>query len=663
MTKNIFDDFDEQSQEAFQGLRFISFEDIQSGIIGEDPFAEIRTNKSLKSISNEYALSRPFGKRSSFYKTTFVDQYTKDQAEEQNSFEVKIRILVEDDANYVYERYRKEVVESSMIKLYLIVKDEGIINKQEKEDIRHANIRTSNILEFVGVVLGDKIYDLFTDHPEKLDRYVSKLANDFIEDDAQLPFVKEALNEKFNYYMEHKRSNLFPLGDIAQMIQQELKKDLQEFWKPVLASLANETRKLKIEDEKYWQPYTQQGVLKRDKAFEPLIGEGISDAQSYITNFLKPFDDIDEVLKDYLNLNKIQDGKNLSPGSQSKLKRALVKIYELFKGIFGYFRAGIINFIERIVNKVYELNALLVGIINGVIEFVASLFDLMGFLAGLMSGDAHLLWQAVKKEFKTLKEKGAFTYLFEVLGKFFADIGTRYKTSQTRYKLLKHLGEDLIGIVEFLLGALATAKGAKGLAAVGKKSYDAFKKKVDEIIGKRKKEFDDIEKKKRGKYFIKSFLESEALTLEELLEWEKRIKIISKNKCRFKVANKNKRILKYMEENEVLAYFDGNEVPPIIWYKEGATKYVIMHEYYHLEEFMKIGKKEFLRGVFGNEKEWHINNILREKYVYERILENAVEFSQAELKNAARYYINEILKPAVEAGVEIIPEYIVKIKK
>ncbi|WP_397364020.1 hypothetical protein [Olleya sp. R77988] len=47
MSTNIFEDFDEQSQKALQGLKFLSFEDVKRGLVGRDPFEGIRTNKIL----------------------------------------------------------------------------------------------------------------------------------------------------------------------------------------------------------------------------------------------------------------------------------------------------------------------------------------------------------------------------------------------------------------------------------------------------------------------------------------------------------------------------------------------------------------------------------------------------------------------------------------
>lgn len=562
MNTNTFDDFDEESQEALRGMKFISFEDMQRGIVGRDPFADIRTNKTVKDISNEIALSTPFGKRSVFYKTTFVDQVVNFKT----TFDVSIRVLVEDDAQYVKEQYQKETVADNTIKLYLVVKDESVINKGKQNDIRNANIRVSNISKFVGVVLGDKMFYLFNDYPEKMDKYIDKIAKDLIENDSQLSLVKKTLESKFNHYMQNRRTVLFPLGDIAQMIKNELKKDLQEFWKPILSSLANEIRALKIEDEKYWQPYTVQGKLKPDKDFAPLIGEKASDAQAYAANFLDCFKAIDKVLADYLNLNKIEDAKNLKPSPSSKLKIALARIYELFKAFFDFFKEGILSFIESLADQIYQLNAFLVGVINGVIEFVASLFDMMAFISGLLSGDAHVFWQAIKKAFKTLEEKGAFVYVFEALGKFFDAITKRYNTKQTKYKILKHLGEDLIGIVEFVLGAIVVLKTAKAVANASNKLYENLKKKVDDILGKHKDEFDGIENEKPfggkgplgkgiviGKYSKRPFNPEKAGGPILDLDWrtvtidKDGIDIVKKHLSRFNFDEWNERMINRLE--------------------------------------------------------------------------------------------------------------------
>lgn len=76
--KNIldeFNDFDEESKRILRGSRIIQFAELEKGIYGsgKDPFEGIRTNKTFDEISNEYALSTPFGKKSAFYKPTTED--------------------------------------------------------------------------------------------------------------------------------------------------------------------------------------------------------------------------------------------------------------------------------------------------------------------------------------------------------------------------------------------------------------------------------------------------------------------------------------------------------------------------------------------------------------------------------------------------------------
>lgn len=69
------DDFDEESKRILRGSRTIQFAELEKGIYesAKDPFEGIRTNKTFAEISNEIALSTPFGKNSAFYKPTTDD--------------------------------------------------------------------------------------------------------------------------------------------------------------------------------------------------------------------------------------------------------------------------------------------------------------------------------------------------------------------------------------------------------------------------------------------------------------------------------------------------------------------------------------------------------------------------------------------------------------
>ncbi|WP_426481204.1 hypothetical protein [Chryseobacterium sp. R2ACT005] len=70
-----FNDFDEESKRILRGSRIIQFAELEKGIYGndKDPFEGIRTAQTFDEISNEYALSTPFGKNSAFYKPTIED--------------------------------------------------------------------------------------------------------------------------------------------------------------------------------------------------------------------------------------------------------------------------------------------------------------------------------------------------------------------------------------------------------------------------------------------------------------------------------------------------------------------------------------------------------------------------------------------------------------
>jgi hypothetical protein len=186
---------------------------------------------------------------------------------------------------------------------------------------------------------------------------------------------------------------------------------------------------------------------------------------------------------------------------------------------------------------------------------------------------------------------------------------------------------------------------AYGLARLGYAGYKAVK--VDKIVND-------------GKYaVVEGYFGSKVLTKEELLVWEKDIKILNKE-VKLIRASTSKKATQYLKDNpDVAAYFDALEIPPTVFYKEGVTKYVIQHEYYHVEEFTFLGKDEFLAGVYGTPDQRILNEFLREKYVYKRILENNIEFNVAELKHAHNYYFEKLLE-LYERKIEIKPEYILK---
>ncbi len=441
-------------------------------------FAENSLANNIRAFRNS-----PFGE---FWETAI---HKKDVVFSDNeSLKAQFRIHVSDNFAKVKEAFDSQIVDDNVIKLYLVVLDKKPIDYSHTSDLRTAGIRYSNIADFVGVVLGDEVYNAIKKDRGKQSQYVNKLADDFIEDDSMLEVLRAILNELFSYYMSHKRSRTIQLGLVAKLLQQELKKSLQEFWKPVLSSLASEIRKLKLEDEKYWQPYTPEGKLKPDNDYTPIVGEFVSDAQSYIVNFLNSFNTVDLVIQDYLSLDKIEDAKNLTTGTKSLLKSALSQVYQFFKDIFNFFKDSVIETIKAFADIAYTINAFLVGLYTSIVEFVASLIDLIGLMAGLLSGDAEQLWNVVMTEFDKIKEEGFFTYMYQQIKGFFDKVGKRYDSNQTKYIILKNFGEDLINIVLTILGAAASYKAGKALLNSAKNA----RKKFDELLEKANKKFNEL---------------------------------------------------------------------------------------------------------------------------------------------------------------------------
>ncbi|MCD2258291.1 hypothetical protein [Psychroserpens luteolus] len=73
MITNITDDFDEESQNQLDGLRFLDFSQLQENYNGLDALDDLSGDTSLTDITNEMALASPLKKRSSFYKPNYVD--------------------------------------------------------------------------------------------------------------------------------------------------------------------------------------------------------------------------------------------------------------------------------------------------------------------------------------------------------------------------------------------------------------------------------------------------------------------------------------------------------------------------------------------------------------------------------------------------------------
>ncbi len=70
---DIFNFLNQENEEKPQNMKFDSLEELQN-LRPKDPLANIRTYKTAREISNEIAMSTPFGRRSGFYRPEYVDK-------------------------------------------------------------------------------------------------------------------------------------------------------------------------------------------------------------------------------------------------------------------------------------------------------------------------------------------------------------------------------------------------------------------------------------------------------------------------------------------------------------------------------------------------------------------------------------------------------------
>lgn len=92
-----------------------------------------------------------------------------------------------------------------------------------------------------------------------------------------------------------------------------------------------------------------------------------------------------------------------------------------------------------------------------------------------------------------------------------------------------------------------------------------------------------------------------------------------------------------------------------IFVKKGVTEYEIFHEFKHLEEFIKLGEDEYIKGwkfMGGNPGQHLIRQYQREMYVYNQVMKEAKKFNKEQLKHAFERNIRPILDELEASGID-----------
>lgn len=146
----------------------------------------------------------------------------------------------------------------------------------------------------------------------------------------------------------------------------------------------------------------------------------------------------------------------------------------------------------------------------------------------------------------------------------------------------------------------------------------------------------------------KGFKGGRTLRRKEVKEWIEKIKKISNGKSSIVILAKNHKSL--MGNRAAFNPFNGN-----IYVQKGMTEYEIFHESKHLEEFLKLGKEAYTKGMKrtgGSPADDLIRTYKREKHVYDEVLKNSKKFNEAELDHA-KWIIDDAIEKGERAGINL----------
>ncbi|MFW0739647.1 zincin-like metallopeptidase toxin domain-containing protein [Flavobacterium sp. T12S277] len=139
------------------------------------------------------------------------------------------------------------------------------------------------------------------------------------------------------------------------------------------------------------------------------------------------------------------------------------------------------------------------------------------------------------------------------------------------------------------------------------------------------------------------------LNRREIAEYKAKINVISEGKAKLVIVSDSHKSIKKGKQAGFNAYSS------TIYVKRGFTEFEIFHEYKHLEECIKIGKYEYLKGakdISGDLTLDLIRTYKREKYVFDEIMKNKTKFNEAQI-NDAKSYINNIIEDCTKQNIDV----------
>jgi len=146
----------------------------------------------------------------------------------------------------------------------------------------------------------------------------------------------------------------------------------------------------------------------------------------------------------------------------------------------------------------------------------------------------------------------------------------------------------------------------------------------------------------------KGYLGAKKLSRKEISEYIKKINVISEGESELIILPKGHKLL---DGNKAgFNPFNGN-----IYVEKGMTEYEIFHEFKHLEEYIKLGKDSYIKGmrsVSGSLEQDLIRTYKREKYVFDEIIKNKANFNKDQLEDAQNY-MNSVIERCTNSGIDV----------
>lgn len=199
-----------------------------------------------------------------------------------------------------------------------------------------------------------------------------------------------------------------------------------------------------------------------------------------------------------------------------------------------------------------------------------------------------------------------------------------------------------------------TAQDAKEIRRVSNEANRLVEaetgKDVSKMTEKEFEDFFDYLSKWNGnpQKFKKGYLGAKKLSRKEIAEYIKKINVISEGESKLIILPKGHKLLN--KNKAGFNPFNGN-----LYVQKGLTDYEVFHEFKHLEEYRKLGKDEYIKGmkaVSGDLELDLIRTYKREKYVFDEIMKNKAKFSEVQLKHAQNY-INRVIQDCIDSGIDI----------